>query len=202
MFRLLGLLAASLGPVSMVFAATMPMTPLEGSFVFRGQATITNKFRTVYLSAQAHDLNKEMKQYEAQGYVCEFLENDDGECGRAEKVTADDQGWLEKVKTSQQGHWVAFSAATEPPVLDHDFGNATLWTVFQEVLTSDEHHIPQVQYSFSPSGRSLSFFDADSLEQVDFTLHGENHLHQDIDQVIEENGTTLQLTVSCDFERK
>ena len=140
-------------------------------------------------------------KYQADGYTCAVLENDDYECGRNEAVIQDDMIWVAKANVENRGFHLKFATPTEPPVLEHDYNGATVWTVTQDVVTSEEHTISEIQYSFSKILSGISYFDMEAMTQNDFQIISDKEIQRDMTYTQDENGTHLEVTVSCLLDR-
>jgi hypothetical protein len=182
-------------------AQQMPMAPLVGKFSFNGDSHITNKVRSIYIGEKTPHLNQLIQKYQADGYTCAVLENDDYACGRNEAVAKDDMIWVAKANVENQGLFLKFAVPSEPPVLEHDYHGATVWTVTQDVVTPEEHVIPEIQYSFSKALNGISYFDMATLTQNDFQIVSEKEIQKDVTYTLYENGTHLEVTVSCLLDR-
>lgn len=184
------------------FAVTMPMAPRQGKFSFNGDSRITNKVRSIYVGAQTQNIDALIKRYIGEGYTCEVLENDDYQCGRNESVTNDDMVFVAKANVATMGSWLSFAAPTEPPVLENANGDATIWTVTQDVTLSNGSVIPEMQYSFAGSKwKDISFFDSATKEQNDFQIVSETRLAKDLSfEQDDADGTHLEVTVTCAFD--
>jgi|GEM_PF-3489934 len=182
-------------------AQQMPMAPLQGKFSFNSDSQIANKVRIIDISAHAHDIDQLLKKYEAEGYTCAVLENDGYECGRNESITQADKIWVAKANADNLGNWLKFSAPTEDPVLEHDYGHATVWTVIQDV-TAPDATFPETQYSFSKVLKNVSYFNSTSMQTENFQIVTEKRIFKEMDYTQDENGTHLEVTINCYFDRE
>lgn len=190
---------------SFAFAREMPMKPFLGRFSFQGASRITNKVRTIDIDAHLPQLQKIIQKFQSEGYTCAVLENESYECGRNEAVVQDDMAWIEKANVDAVGEWVKFEAPSEPPELEHAIGDSTIWSVTQETITSAEHNISEIEYSFSKNWKNISFFDSINMEENDFQIISESRIQKDLtyQQDDKEDGLNrhLEVVVGCYFDK-